>query len=213
MPDLVDKDWLERIGISPHLTAKNLHALRFLGLIDNDGYTTPVSSRLRIATSEEYPSVLEEIIRKAYRLVFEIRNPSDDSRTRIDDAFRKEQPQAQRSRMVALFLGLCQLALIPLKEAPPARATRDGTRASRKPRIAPPAEPGGEAPRPVTTEELRLDRGVVFPGAFDPILTGLINTLPRIEDTQELDRWYEVFKSAFSLVNNLKARTKSEVKA
>jgi hypothetical protein len=213
MPEQIDKDWLERVGISPNLTAKNLHALRFLGLIDEQGYTTSVASRLRIASSEEYPSVLEEILRKAYRLVFEIRDPSTDSRTRIDDAFRKELPQAQRSRMVALFMGLCQMALISLKEAPPARGNRESRGASKPKTTQPPLPtPAREGPRYTPPPDLVYRTSGVPPTAvLDPILTGLINTLSQIESVEELDQWYGVFKSAFSLVNNLRVKAKSEV--
>lgn len=210
MPEQVEKDWLERIGISPHLTAKNLHALRFLGLIDQDGYTTSVAGRLRVASSEEYPAVLEEIIRKAYRFVFEIRDPAVDARNRIEDTFRKEMPQAQRSRMVALFLGLCQLALMPLREAPPTRSPREGKQAPRKPRsmtvaasdnLAPLMERTAEMRRPeMTVSTLRTTTGL------DPILGQLINTLPQIDSADELDTWYTVFRSAFSLVCDLKAK-------
>jgi len=214
MPEQVDKDWLERIGISPHLTAKNLHALRFLGLIDDLGFATPVAGRLRVASAEEYPSVLEEIIRKAYRFVFEIRDPAVDARNRIEDPFRKEMPQAQRSRMVALFLGLCQLALMPLKEAPPTRAPRDGKQAPRKPREMSAAAADNLQPLLERSSELRrVDSAVSVlreaPG-LDPILRQLINTLPQIDSADELDKWYTVFRSAFSLVCDLKAKAAVE---
>lgn len=214
MPEQVEKDWLERIGISQHLTAKNLHALRFLGLIDSDGYTTPVAGRLRVASSEEYPSVLEEIIRKAYRFVFEIRDPALDARNRIEDTFRKEMPQAQRSRMVALFLGLCQLALMQLKEAPPTRAPRDGKQAPRKPRSMSVSASDNLQPLLERSAEVRRAETAVSvlrtaPG-LDPILGQLINTLPQIDSADELDTWYTVFRSAFSLVHGLKSKVKTE---
>ena len=213
MPEQVGKDWLERIGISPHLTAKNMHALRFLGLIDDDGYTTPVAGRLRVATSEEYPSVLEEIIRKAYRFVFEIRDPAVDARNRIEDTFRKEMPQAQRSRMVALFLGLCQLALMPLKEAPPTRAPREGKQGSRRPRSVSVSATDNLAPLQERAEMRRPETasGLKVSSSLDPILGQLINTLPQIENTDELDTWYTVFRSAFSLVCGLKSKSKTDV--
>jgi hypothetical protein len=216
MPEQVNREWLERIGISSHLTAKNLHALRFLGLIDEEGYTTSVASRVRVASSEEYPSVLEEIVRKAYRFVFEIRNPTEDSRLRIEDAFRRVEPQAQRPRMVALFLGLCQLALIPLKEAPAGRLQRERGRstAPRKSKLsAPSPEPTPNSTETTVRIEVprsRLRADTVVLHAFDPILAGLLNALPEIQDEVELDNWYTVFKSAFALVRNLAAKNSTE---
>lgn len=121
MPEQITKDWLTRIGLSPNLTSQNLLALRYLDLIDENGNTTEAAERLRVARSDEYPSVLEGIVRKAYAKILEFADPSKDSKTRITDAFRQEQPSAQRSRMVTCFLGLCAMAGIPLKEAPPTR--------------------------------------------------------------------------------------------
>jgi hypothetical protein len=212
MPEIVSKDWLERIGISPNLTAKNLHALRYLGLIDDSGYTTDVAQRLRTATSEEYTTVLEEIVRKAYRSIFAIREPAVDSRNRIEDAFRTEQPQAQRPRMVACFLGLCVLAGMPLKEAPPARETsspKKGPAVQRKPREAPEPAPSPAAEAPRATDN--RPRQLVRPDALDPVLGGLINTVPQIETVAELEEWYQVFRAAFSYVKTMREKNKSEV--
>lgn len=213
MPESVGKEWLERIGISPNLTAKNLHALRFLGLIDAEQYTTSVAQRLRTATSEEYPVVLEEILRRAYHRVFEIRNPSVDSRTRIDDAFRHEQPQAQRSRMVACFLGLCALAGIPLKEAPPVRdspSRRGSASGSKKPRESVAASD----PAPPRFSEVRTVFQSPPParasGAFNEILSGLLKAVEDLESVEELDEWFQVFRATFLFVRSRTDKAKSE---
>jgi hypothetical protein len=122
MPEQVSKEWLTRIGLSPNLTSQNLLALRYLNLIDENGYTTSVAERLRVARSDEYQTVLQEIIRTAYAKIFEFTDPSKDSKTRITDQFRQEQPSAQRPRMVTCFIGLCAMAGIQLKESPPTRS-------------------------------------------------------------------------------------------
>jgi hypothetical protein len=214
MPEIVSKDWLERMGVSSNLTAKALHALRYLGLIDDKGYTTEAAQRLRTATSEEYPSVLEEIIRKAYRKVFEVRNPSVDSRTRVDDAFRQEQPQAQRSRMVACFLGLCSLAGIPLKEAPPvrdlvARRSPPASAGVKRPRESPvPQEPPPPEPRRATPTH-QATAGLRFP-TVSPVLAGLLETVGGLETAEDLDEWFQVFRAAFVFVRNQASKNKSE---
>ena len=216
MPDQVSKEWLERVGISSHLTAKNLHGLRFLGLIDGDGYTTPVAGRIKVASAEEYPSILEEIVRKAYRFVFETRDPAEDSRLRIEDAFRRAEPQAQRPRMVALFLGLCQLALMTLKEPPSGRAPKERGRPAtpkkvkQQPLASEATPPPGEATARIEVPRSRLRADTVVLHAFDPILAGLLNALPEMQDEAELDKWYAVFKSAFALVRNLAAKNRNE---
>jgi len=217
MPDQLGKEWLERIGLSSNLTAKNLHALRFLGLIDDAGYTTAVAQRLRGATSEEYPSVLEEIIRKAYAKVFEIRNPSIDSRTRVDDAFRLELPQAQRSRMVACFFGLCAMAGIPLKEAPPLRESqtrKSSSLPSKRLRtdMASPIDSTRVATlMPTYHEPETQSRNLEAIKPFNPVLDGLLRTVPSIDSAEELDEWYQVFRSAFLFVRSMASKTRNEV--
>ncbi len=217
MPEQLGKEWLERIGLSAHLSTKNMHALRYLGLVDDLGFTTDVAQRLRTATSEEYPSVLEEIIRKSYRKVFEIRNPSIDSRTRIDDAFRHEQPQAQRSRMVACFLGLCALAGMPLKEAPPQRdgaARRANSPPVKRSRVETATT---ELPRKVSAadappvpQEAPPTRPIEYNTGLNPVLAGLLKSVPDLDTAEELEEWYLVFKAAFLFVKNMASKTKSE---
>lgn len=210
MPEQIDKDWLERAGISANLAPKNLQALRFLGLIDADGYTTAVATRLRGAAAEEYPSVLEEIVRKAYRPIFELRNPSEDSRNRVEDAFRKLEPQAQRGRMVACFLGLCAMALIPLKEAPPVREISTRVSGRVRPKVmrnVTDTISGRVEIRPRTTAPTS-----VAPAVMDPVLRGLIEKLLQIEDAVELDDWFQVFKSAFVYVKSARKKLQDEAR-
>jgi hypothetical protein len=118
LPDTITKEWLSKIGTSPNLATMNLRALQFLNLIEPSGDTTAVAIRLRTAPSDLYEEVLQEVVRTAYAPIFQVLDPASASRTQIDDAFRHEKPEAQRSRMVACFLGLCREAGITLKEPP-----------------------------------------------------------------------------------------------
>ena len=212
MPEQVDKSWLERAGISANLAPKNLQALRFLGLIDEDGYTTEVADRLRGAAAEEYPSVLEEIIRKAYRPIFELRNPSADSRGRLEDAFRRLEPQAQRGRMVACFLGLCAMALIPLKEAPPVREIGSRAAGGRgRPKVIRPEMVVGSPQILKRHTALHSNpASAAPPPIMDPVLRGLIEKLLDVEDGSELDDWFQVFRSAFLFVRSARKKGTSE---
>ncbi|GAC1418111.1 MAG: hypothetical protein NVSMB64_27880 [Candidatus Velthaea sp.] len=129
MPAAIGREWFEKIGLSGNLAPRNLHALRYLGLIDQADAPTPLAERLRVASMDEYPAVLERVVRTAYAKVFALRDPAVDSRARLDDAFRHEKPSAQRSRMVACFVGLCAQTGIALKDRPvsaPAGAGRIG---------------------------------------------------------------------------------------
>jgi hypothetical protein len=204
MPEEVTKEWLERIGLSPNLATRNLHGLRYLGLITEGGYTTEIAERLRVAPAEEFPTELETIIRKAYAKIFALRDPSTDARSRIDDAFRHESPAAQRSRMVACFLGLCAFAGIPLKEAPPSREVRNrvGT-PKKKPEASRPVGPAtpSQPPAQITRSEIQeVWRGA---GALDPALAGIVAKIPEIETREDLERWWVMFKSAFEFVKKI----------
>ena len=217
MPDQVTIDWLERIGLSPNLGKRNLDGLRFLGLIDEAGHTTDIARKVREAPDDEYLSVLEAVIRDAYSFVFSIRDPSIDTRSRIEDAFRKQEPSAQRSRMVAYFLGLCNLAGIPLKEAPPSRdSARNRVGAPRK---SPQTKPAGSkvvfadrsaATKPSTHTSSSSLSELDDSGLLDPILAGLLKTVSRVETLDELDEWFQVFRATFALFSNLKRKTTPE---
>lgn len=125
LPDRISKEWLERIGLSGNLATRNLHALRYLRLIDDGARPSEIAQRLRIASAEAYPAILGAVVRTAYAEVWATRDPANDDRERLADAFRHLSPAAQRSRMVAFFLGLCAQAHLPLKDPPP---SRDGVR-------------------------------------------------------------------------------------
>ena len=118
LPDQVSDDWLRKIGIKESLFDANRRALSFLGLIDEAANTTEAARRLAVAPSDQYGSILEEIIRSAYGPIFAVADPQTATRTQVDDAFRGEKPESQRSRMVAFFLGLCNEAGISLREPP-----------------------------------------------------------------------------------------------
>jgi hypothetical protein len=114
LPDILSPQELARLGIPDGNIGRTLQALRFLGLIDEDGRRTEAFTRLGRVAAVEYPAVLGSIVEAAYTPVFTIVNPSEATELQIFDAFRCYQPEAQRARMISLFLGLCREAgLIP----------------------------------------------------------------------------------------------------
>jgi len=160
MPASIGREWFEKIGLSPNLAPRNLHALRYLGLIDRADTPTALAERLRVAAGDDYPAVLEKIVRTAYASVFALRDPAIDPRSRLEDAFRHEKPSAQRARMVACFLGLCrQAAIVHTRDAAAsARTLRAGLARVRASPIP------SESPRPESTLALLVAK---FPD-FDP---------------------------------------------
>jgi len=110
LPDPLTQTDLERIGVPKGNAPRTYRTLKFLNLIDASGAHQPNLLRLSRASSAEYQGILAEILREAYAPVFTLVDPSEDSETDINDAFRHYNPPAQRERMVTLFLGLCREA-------------------------------------------------------------------------------------------------------
>lgn len=148
LPNPLNAKTLETIGVPAGNISRTLQALRFLNLIDDDGSHTKGFDRLAQAgeSGGEYRELLAEIVRSSYHRVFEIVDPSQDHEAAIHDAFRLFQPEAQRSRMVALFLGLCEQASIS------ERRTRERSpEAVARQRLASPPRRRRAAPHPQRT--------------------------------------------------------------
>ena len=124
-PPVITKELLMRTGLADAYANRTLRALRLLDLVDDEGNPTDAFKRLRQASSDEFTSQLEQVIRTAYQDVFQVVDPAKDSEVKIDNAFRFYDPAAQRERMVVLFMGLCEAAgIIPTEKAPRRRSTR-----------------------------------------------------------------------------------------
>jgi hypothetical protein len=144
LPEVLNAQELVRLSLPEGNATRTLRALRFLGLLDTDGRRTPIFDRLGRATTAEYPQLLGEILREAYKDVFIIVDPADTTATELDDAFRNYEPQAQRERMVRLFIGLCREAnLAPGGPLEPGHRVKTGingksavTQSNRRTRLA-----------------------------------------------------------------------------
>lgn len=112
LPDPLNTEKLIQLGISEGNISRVLQTLRFLNLIDEEGYQTEGFNRIARAKEQEYPDILAEIIKGAYHDVFNIIGDDLNQVTDIElnDAFRLCQPESQRNRMIILFRGLCQEA-------------------------------------------------------------------------------------------------------
>jgi Family of unknown function (DUF5343) len=110
LPEVFTTQELIRLSVAEGNATRVQRALRFVGLVDNDGRRTPHFDRLCRASTTEYPQILSEILRMAYKDIFVIVDPNNTNLTELHDAFRYYSPQAQRRRMVRLFIGLCREA-------------------------------------------------------------------------------------------------------
>ncbi len=116
----VTSQWITTIGVAEGNASRTIQALRFLDLLDEGGYLTPNFKAIGHAPDDEYPELLAQTLRGAYRHVFTALDPTTASDQQFDSAFRYYQPRAQRQRMIMLFKGLCREANIISGGAPDA---------------------------------------------------------------------------------------------
>lgn len=114
-------------GVAEGNASRTLQALRFLDLIDEEGYHTPNFHLLGNAPSDEYPEILGQILKDAYKNVFMVLDPATATDDRLQNAFRYYQPKAQRQRMISLFKGLCREAGLMPGGSEPMKRSRSTT--------------------------------------------------------------------------------------
>ena len=147
LPSPVTKSLLQSISIPEGNASRTLQALLFLRLIENDGAQTTLLEQLAHARESDYHGILAEIVREAFKRVFELVDPVEDSEITIYDAFRQFEPEAQRDRMVTFFMGMCGEAGIVTRN----RVVLPN-RGSGAPKRTPPATPKKAADRLSTLE-------------------------------------------------------------
>lgn len=172
---------LGRAGVSDSLVPRTLQALQVLDLINEDGTPTETLEGLRKAAEADYQNRLQEWLKGAYGEVFSFVDPATDGANAIRDAFRNYDPVGQQSRMVTLFMGLCEAAGLIAK-------TQKETKT--RPRV-PSAKPATPTRRRSTAQEK-----VNQPPHIPPALSGLLGSLPPEGNswTQERrDKFLETF--------------------
>ena len=189
---------VQSIGIAQTMTSRTIQALRFLGLVDDDGHVTEAFEALKRAGSNEYPEQLDELLRQAYRPVFSIVDPAKHDIEAIADAFRQFEPSAQRTKMVALFRGLIEEANIT-----PPRSVRQPVRKhmgvpkppQAKARSASSVQPSTVTVEPVRTRTPRRDYA---------LLVNFIQELPQNGqwDKNRRESWIKAFTAALDLLVN-----------
>lgn len=185
------KEVLTRAGVTESLAARTLQSLELLDLINEKGDPSAALEVLRTAASDEFPARLGEVVRAAYQEVFNFIDPETATAKQVEDAFRYYTPTGQRSRMMTLFIALCEASGIVSEEAKArltkARMSTAGKSAATRRRMA--AKSTTEPPpRLPTTTSPVSGGGRSRPSASDggaislpSPLTGLLNTLSSME--------------------------------
>ena len=195
LPDRIDNEYLRDSGIPEGTIARTLFALRFLGLIDEGGLLNEPLKSIHTSTDEEYQAILSGLIREAYKEVFNVVDPSQDTQDRILNVFRRYTPASQRDRMVIFFLGMCREAGIPTLDVPKARAMGATRATTETPRITS-TKAAGAIPR-------REGAKITTITGIDPALEGLIRTLPAPGAPLSLERrkqWLDMAEATLRFV-------------
>lgn len=194
LPDRINTDYLRDSGISEGTVSRALFALRFLGLIDEGGLLTESLKSIHTATDEEYKAILSGLTKEAYKEVFSVIDPSQDSQDKILNVFRRYTPASQRMRMVIFFLGMCREAGIPTFDVPKARSMTERTVKT---------EPKKPSIRSSASKEMaKTDRTLVLTGV-NPALEGLIRTLPEPGEALSKERreqWLTMAEATLSFL-------------
>ena len=114
-PKKVDAGLLLDYGMPKGNVGALVSALKFLGLVQDNGTSTPAFNMIQTG-GEEFRANLEEIVRRAYADVFSRLDPSRDSREKIRNYFARNYSPAISNKATILFLDLCKEAGIPVAE-------------------------------------------------------------------------------------------------
>lgn len=207
----VTSQLITTIGVAEGNASRTIQALRFLDLLDEEGYITQNFKTIGNAPSNEYPELLEQTLREAYNHVFMVLDPATATDLQYENAFRYYQPKAQQQRMIMLFKGLCREAGLIAGGAPettprprttspkplaPSQAGKKGVPKSdthfQPEPYQVPTPPAVQAVSPVaaSTQELA-------------ILQGLLNQLPFAKKKwtkPRRDKWVQAMTSAVDLL-------------
>ncbi|MDP2728250.1 MAG: DUF5343 domain-containing protein [Dehalococcoidia bacterium] len=121
-PARVDETFLRSQGIAPRNEYKIVGALRFLGLIDEDGRPAERAHLLK-TRGATFTLNLQEIVREAYSDLFREVRSREATREAIYNYFvtKARLGGEMATKATRFFRSLCQWAGIPLPEEPPAR--------------------------------------------------------------------------------------------
>lgn len=124
-PDRVDAGLLLDYGIPKGNVFALISAIKFLGLVDDEGFPTPVFKTLQV-TGEEFITNLQSVIKNSYADLFSKLDISRDSREHIRNYFARNYSAAKAGDSTNLFLALCRQAQIPLSEEMQSRRGKVG---------------------------------------------------------------------------------------
>lgn len=165
--DPLDSKAVKSIGVPEGNVSRTLAAFRFLKLIDDDEHCTDTFDRLARVPEDQYPEQLAQVLREAYKTIFTYWEPSEDDQVKLSNLFRQHyNPQAQRTRMVTLFVALCREANILIGPVPESRPRAKRTSVSKDQGIK--RGRPGRVPSTPDAEQVPLFQSATVTGSVTP---------------------------------------------
>lgn len=155
-PKKVDSGLLLDYGMPKGNIGALVSALKFFGLVQDNGTPTPAFKMIQTG-GDEFRANLEEIVRRAYADVFSRLDPSRDSREKIRNYFARNYSPAISNKATILFLDLCKEAGIPVTEevAPSTKSAQRPAPSPRKQKTSTPQTEQIASPATLTEDELQ----------------------------------------------------------
>jgi len=184
-PAKVDGSFLRLNKIAPGNEYKVIGALRFLGIIDEDGKPTD-NSRLLKTKGAPFTSALQDIIRTAYKDLFHRFDGSKYSHDDIYNHFVTEHylGTEMAAKTTRFFIQLCQLAEIDL-----------GFNGNEKPSNGSIKSPNGSRKQDLGHGQIQT----VMPNQF-PLILALTPEMAAM-DTDQLAQFFKKLKTALAKAN------------
>ena len=200
LPETINNDFLRIAGVPEQAYSRVLQALRFLGLIHEDGRPSDIFDALAGASDSQYRELLEKVVRDAYRSEFNVVDPGQDPQPKIIDAFQPYKPRSQINRMAMLFMSLCREAGIPVLDVPRDRKMKEAQ--PRRTRVAVRREA-----KSINTTDRRARERTIVESPAGTLLFGLTE-----EDVGALEE--DEFQEVWSAVGKVaRARARAKIQA
>lgn len=190
-PARVDEVLLRSQGIAPRNEYKVVGALRFLGLIGDDGRPTEKAHLLK-TRGGAFTLNLQEIVRDAYGDLFREIRPREATQEAVYNHFvtRGRLGGEMATKATRFFRSLCQWAGIPLPEEPPARrgGARPATRAS--------ASPRGRSSRAAAKGSAGAPAGAAAEGLGLPFMLAITPETAQLGEDELVDLFRKIRRAA-----------------
>ena len=192
LPDPLNAEQLQRLGVPDSLVPRTLQALKTLDLIREDGQQTDILERLRRAPEADYQPLMAEWLKGAYAHALDVIDPATADEVSIRDAFRHYNPISLQPRMITLFTALFEAAAVrPAAAKSPVKKVAS---VAAKPRVA-----VGVTRSPRAQFSPIPSPAVVAPG-LHPALAGVLSSLPVAWTKADRDRFVNALGAVIDFV-------------